>query len=198
MKSEGGVLLGWVFISIGAKSASLKKSRLLINCTSNMWVPTLYLTPIPISISISFPWLKAHGNNQSKPPLNSVHCLLVSWFSLFSLYFLILLLLGFLFWVFLSFLSFSVRSFIASCHGKSKFLTVTTKRCRFRVMFNSVFVVYSSNLLNAIVLWSCSYDFMFPWLCSPEGVKLVELQSFYAIYFNNSTKLSWQLWLLTC
>ena len=109
-----------------------------------MWFPTLYLIPIPISIS--FPWLKAHGNSQSKPPLNSVHCLLVSWFSLFSWYFLILLLLGFLFWAFLSFLSFSVRPFIASCHGKSKFLTVTTKRCRFRVMFNSVFVVYSSKV----------------------------------------------------
>jgi len=118
------------WILIGAKSAPFIK-------VSNMWFPTLIL--ILILILFSIPWLKAHSNNQSKPPLNSVHCFLVYWFSLSCLYFLVLLLLGFLFCcVFLSFLSSSVLPFIACWHWKRKFLTVTTKRCCFRVMFNSI------------------------------------------------------------
>ena len=104
------------WILIGAKSAPFKK-------VGNMWFPTLTLIPIPI------PWLKAHGNNLSKPLLNSVHCFLVFWFSLSSLYFLVFLLLGFLFCcVCLSFLTSSVLPFIACWHWKRKFLTVTTKR----------------------------------------------------------------------
>ena len=74
--------------------------------------------------------------------------------------------------------------------------TAVWKRIRYpNVLLNNV---TKRTLLIAIVQWSCSYDFLFPWLCSPEGVKLVELQSFYAISFNKSTKLSWQRRLLTC
>ena len=106
------IFIYWILI--GAKSAPFKK-------VGNMWFPTLTLIPIP--------WLKAHGNNLSKPLLNSVHCFLVFWFSLSSLYFLVFLLLGFLFCcVFLSFLTSSVLPFIACWHWKRKFLTVTTKR----------------------------------------------------------------------
>ena len=105
------IFIYWILI--GAKSAPFKK-------VGNMWFPTLTLIPIP--------WLKAHGNNLSKPLLNSVHCFLVFWFSLSSLYFLVFLLLGFLFCcVFLSFLTSSVLPFIACWHWKRKFLTVTTK-----------------------------------------------------------------------
>ena len=106
------IFIYWILI--GAKSAPFKK-------VGNMWFPTLTLIPIA--------WLKAHGNNLSKPLLNSVHCFLVFWFSLSSLYFLVFLLLGFLFCcIFLSFLTSSVLPFIACWHWKRKFLTVTTKR----------------------------------------------------------------------